>query len=516
MSILFNIVEEARTCKGGALLNAMLALMTGTYAGDEKGRDVMQFLLEKTSVPYMAMLQGWLEGGEIRDPFHEFMIESTESSALGDDSDWNNWYIVRQEHVPMAFLSPNGQSHMTSQRGKHMEDVVKKILTTGKYWNAVRLCEHKQAHSVHNSGSNGCTASDDTEPKTLHMGPLQIAEFIDRAYTCASDTLLSLIMKEYDLMETLRTMKRYFLLDQGDFFVHFLDAAEEELKQELSHVSRGRVQSWLSLSVQLSVGNMDDSPQYDKDNEQGQDGVVVKREMLAHQLCCDFSSQSLIDHLDDLHSQSGGIRVQEARTPSQQVYGAYNQALTGVEAFMLDFQYIPFPTSLVLSRRTLNNYQLLFRHLFFAKHVERRLTNVWADHQMMKELQSLQRALGPTYFLRQRMLHFLQNLVYYMMFEVIEPNFLSMESAILHPDGNAFGEKNYQTKEHQQTVDDVLNIHDEFVRRTLKECLLTNRDLIRNLTKLMTTCLVFSDQMTKFMEATRIVSFVSSLTDYCA
>eukprot|EP00978_Attheya_sp_CCMP212_P011993 scaffold29710_cov43-Attheya_sp.AAC.1 len=226
--------------------------------------------------------------------------------------------------------------------------------------------------------------------------------------------------------------------------------------------------------------------------------------MLAHQLCCDFSSQSLIDHLDDLHSQSGGIRVQETRTPSQQVYGAYNQALTGVEAFMLDFQYIPFPTSLVLSRRTLNNYQLLFRHLFFAKHVERRLTNVWADHQMMKELQSLQRALGPTYFLRQRMLHFLQNLVYYMMFEVIEPNFLSMESAILHPDGNTFGDKKYQTKEHQQTVDDVLNIHDEFVRRTLKECLLTNRDLIRNLTKLMTTCLVFSDQMTKFMEATRI------------
>eukprot|EP00978_Attheya_sp_CCMP212_P011992 scaffold29709_cov53-Attheya_sp.AAC.4 len=339
MSILFHIVEEARTCKGGALLNAMLALMTGPYAGDEKGRDVMQFLLEKTSVPYMAMLQGWLEGGEIRDPFHEFMIESTESSALGDDSDWNDWYRVRQEHVPMAFLSPNGQSHMTSQRGKHMEDVVKKILTTGKYWNAVRLCEHKQAHSVHNSGSNGCTASDDTESKTLHysMGPLQIAEFIDRAYTCASDTLLSLIMKEYDLMETLRTMKRYFLLDQGDFFVHFLDAAEEELKQELSHVSRGRVQSSLSLSVQLSVGNTDDSPQYDKDDEQGQDGVVVKREMLAHQLCCDFSSQSLIDHLDDLHSQSGGIRVQETRTPSQQVYGAYNQALTGVEAFMLDF-----------------------------------------------------------------------------------------------------------------------------------------------------------------------------------
>ena len=49
-------------------------------------------------------------------------------------------------------------------------------------------------------------------------------------------------------------MKRYFLLDQGDFFVHFLDMAEDELLQEMADVSRGRVQNWMTLGIQMSGG----------------------------------------------------------------------------------------------------------------------------------------------------------------------------------------------------------------------------------------------------------------------
>eukprot|EP00957_Ditylum_brightwellii_P045580 3456132-Ditylum_brightwellii.AAC.1 len=41
--------------------------------------------------------------------------------------------------------------------------------------------------------------------------------------------------------------------------------AEDELLQELSDVARGRVQSWLSLSIQLSSGNSDFSDQDDDD-----------------------------------------------------------------------------------------------------------------------------------------------------------------------------------------------------------------------------------------------------------
>ena len=41
--------------------------------------------------------------------------------------------------------------------------------------------------------------------------------------------LLDLLLREHALMARLRSIKHYFLLDQGDFFVHFLDSAEDEL-----------------------------------------------------------------------------------------------------------------------------------------------------------------------------------------------------------------------------------------------------------------------------------------------
>ena len=49
-----------------------------------------------------------------------------------------------------------------------------------------------------------------------------------------------------------------------------------------------------------------------------------------------------------------------------------------------------------------------------------RILGSWRDHQSTKNL-SVRAQLGATFCLRQRMLHFLQNLVYYMTLEVIKP-----------------------------------------------------------------------------------------------
>ncbi|CAN0140361.1 unnamed protein product, partial [Ectocarpus sp. 4 AP-2014] len=84
---------------------------------------------------------------------------------------------------------------------------------------------------------------------------------------------------------------------------------------------------------------------------------------------------------------------------------------------MMSFK-VGWPVSLVLSKKSLTKYQLLFRHLFFAKHVQRLLSkDSWREHQDTKELE-LKGLMMASYQLRHRMLHFMQNLVYYMMVEV--------------------------------------------------------------------------------------------------
>jgi Gamma tubulin complex component N-terminal/Gamma tubulin complex component C-terminal len=58
-------------------------------------------------------------------------------------------------------------------------------------------------------------------------------EIVEVAYGFASRTLLDVILGECQLLGRLRTLKHFFLLDQGDLFVHFMDVAEEELRKEV-------------------------------------------------------------------------------------------------------------------------------------------------------------------------------------------------------------------------------------------------------------------------------------------
>ena len=502
MEALRRVAEVAEHLKGGALLNAVSALMEAEFLGDSKAQDVLTYLLDAASVPYLSMLRGWLDSGTLSDPYGEFMIEqSPDEDSHGivpggistACDNWLHWFIVRDEHILCSL----------SLTGREREISADKILTTGKYWNAIQFCQGSQGHELDETKDDEDSGMQiDASEWKFAMSSIQLSAYIDRSYRNAAMQLRQVVLGEYQLIKSLRVMKRYFLLDQGDFFVHFLDMAETELLKEMTKVSRGRVQNWLSMSVQPSGDGAARAS-----NLTGE--TFSMERYMASSLQASFATESLVDRLDDLYATSGGIRTQEARTPSRHLYGAMNRGLTGIEALTLDFQYVPFPVSLILSHRAVSSYQLLFRHLFFVKHVERRLVGTWLDHQSMKEFQSLRKSLCPTFGLRQRMLHFIQNLVYYMMFEVIEPNWQMMENSISSgkkKGGNSgFGFSTADDGDNNdQTVDDILSMHNEFLRRTLKDCLLTNGDLIRTLTKLMTTCLLFSDQMNLFVETAQI------------
>ena len=50
-------------------------------------------------------------------------------------------------------------------------------------------------------------------------------------------------------------------------------------------------------------------------------------------------------------------------------------------------------------------------------------------------------------------------------------------------------------------IDEVLELHEKFLDSCLKECLLASQDLLKVLTKIMTTCLLFADYMKKLTPA---------------
>ena len=424
-------------CIGGSVLS-LLDEKTSSLIGDAKGQELCLYLTQAACVPYFEILEKWIYKGIIVDPYCEFLVE--ENAAFDkeklqedyNDAYWEQHYTICRERIPVFLLR-----------------VAEKILNTGKYLNVVRQC--------------GCDIKcPNAEEIVYSIKERQYYDQIEKAYKYASKLLLDLLMEEKELLARLASIKHYFLLDQGDFIVQFLDMAEDEMKKKLHEIIPTRLESLLELALRTSTSNVDPF----KDD-----------------LKVDLLSYDLITQL---------FKILSIETDKEQEYKTELQTtdsdLTGLEAFTFDY-IVKWPVSLVLNRKALTRYQMLFRHLFYCKHVERQLCDVWLSNKSAK-LYTLHSTkwYASAFALRQRMLNFVQNFQYYMMFEVIEPNWHQYE-------------KNMDSVEN---IDDVLAYHTDFLNNCLKDCMLTNPDLLKIVHKLMVVCVTFSNFLLRLEHTTNV------------
>lgn len=281
-------------------------------------------------------------------------------------------------------------------------------------------------------------------------------------------------------------MKHYFFLDQSDFLTSFLDLAKAELKEPALEIPQTRLQSLMDLVLR----NPSSVAAYDPFKEDVK--VSMSHLRLIDQLLRIINVSGMDAAVNPRRTTlgAGGLVDTSALERSQSLSGSFMSAastgannrepLTGYDALILDYT-VTFPLSLVISRKALTKYQLLFRHILNMKHVEDLLCSAWMDQ---KNTAWKTRSSNPAiehwkfrvYSLRNRMLTFVQQFAYYVTNEVLEPNWHRLESNLMSI----------------STVDQVLQYHSDFLDTCLKECMLTNCKLLRvNLQMHRKRCLLF-------------------------
>ncbi|KAK4886580.1 hypothetical protein RN001_002851 [Aquatica leii] len=415
--------------RGGKVLSLLHDHITG-YIGDVQAQQLCLYLMQASCVPYMKMLGMWIYKGIISDPINEFLIEDNEMVQKEDmpidySADyWDKKYTIRRERIP-TFLEP-------------VSDI---ILRAGKYLNVIRQC--------------GKSVNNKVEIVEYKIEQKHYIDAIEKAYKFASKTLLDLVLQEKDLLGRLKSVKHYFLLDQGDFIVTFLTLCEKELNKDVADVNQGRLESLLDLALRLSSSNHDP---YKED---------LRTELLPYDL--QYQMLKILTVLSKEDSEYTTLKLK--KKPNLMV----------IESFAFSYE-VRWPLSLILNRRSLARYQMIFRHLFYCKHVERMICQVWRSNKVAKAFpfpSAKQYRLA--FALRQRMLHCIQNLEYHMMVEVIEPHWCNFMQKI--------------TK--VSNIDEVLSCHCDFLDSCLKDCMLTISNLLNTVTNILAICVKFC----KFMQA---------------
>ncbi|XP_011499905.1 PREDICTED: gamma-tubulin complex component 2-like [Ceratosolen solmsi marchali] len=448
MSILNQITSTI--CKANARGGKVLSLLheqINHMSSEAKSKELCLFLIKAASIPYMEILEKWVYKGVICDPYHEFFVEDNEliqreELPMDYSADyWEKRYTMRTERIPV-FLNEHAQT----------------ILRTGKYFNVIRQC--------------GKTVQwGKQEPLVYQHRDQKFIFAIDRAYSEAARTLLEVLIQENDLMGRLRSVKNYFLLAQGDFVVQFMNLCEAELSKNMYDIVTHRLLSLLEVALRLSTA---DSDSYKDD---------LKPELLPY----------------DLQYQM--FRILSIQTTEEKEYCAHaDKVLTGLEAFVFNYD-VKWPVSLVINRKAIACYQMLFRHLFYCKHVERLLCRVWISNKIAKTFtHEAAMAYRQAFSLRQRMLDCIQHLEYYMMVEVIEPNWLTF--------------LNKMSK--VSNVDDVLSVHHDLQDSYLKECMLTDPELLACITGLCAVCIEFCEfmqHMSRYFIDAELTSMIGTCQD---
>jgi len=409
---------------GSTILN-LLQSQAKAMAGDHVVRSLLEKMTQSASSAYLGILERWVYEGVIDDPYGELFIAENKSlpkESLSQDYDakyWQQRYSLKDD-IPSV-----------------LENAAGMILTTGKYLNVMRECGHSVQVPVSENS------------KLISFGSNHnYLECIKTAYEFASGELLNLIKEKYDLMGKLRSIKHYLLLDQGDFLVHFMDIARDELSKKPDEISVEKLQSLLDLALRSTAAAADPCHE---------------------DLTCYVERSTLMKTLSMLKDLEVNQTVFDGSDLEEPV------SITGLETFSLSYK-VQWPLSLVISRKSLMKYQLIFRFLFHCKHVDRQLCGAWQVHQAVRALNTQGTAISRSSLLCRSMLKFISSLLHYLTFEVLEPNWHVMDNRL----------------KTAKSIDEVIQYHDFFLEKCLRECLLLLPELLKKVERLKSICLQYA------------------------
>lgn len=384
LRLLSLISEESKSKKGGQLITLIHGFSTSH--GDPIVAAFAERLLGSVTRPFYDMLRHWIYDGELQDPFQEFFVREQNPND-GDRIE----------------LKSRGQSSVWNDKyevEKGMipsittDDFAQKVFLIGKSLNFIRhSCGDAQWVDNYSKSSS----------KELRYGDTATLEaWIDEAYKTTMKRLMDLMTNKFHLFKHLAALKSYLLLGQGDFIALLMESLAVNLDRPAG------VQYRHTLTAQLEHAIRGSNAQYD--------------------------SPEVLRRLDArmLQLSHGDI---------------------GWDCFTLEYK-VDSPVDVVVTEYGNRQYLKVFNFLWKIKRVEFALSSTWRrcmtgargvlqsnDATVLETWKSTRGVLA-------EMVHFVGQLQYYILFEVIESSWDELQKGI--------------TKE-DCTLDDLIRAHGKFL-----------------------------------------------------
>ncbi|KAK3942277.1 Spc98 family-domain-containing protein [Diplogelasinospora grovesii] len=378
------IAEESRSRKGGQLISLIHSFSTSH--GDPIVAAFAERLLVHVTRPFYDILRRWIYDGELSDPHREFFVKEQKPSDE-DRKDWKTKGLLSVWNSKYEVDDAMVPSIITA-------DFAQKVFLIGKSLNFIR-------HSC--GDSQWVEAYSKTSSKELKHGDTATLDaWIDEAYKTTMRRLMELMSTKFNLFDHLQALKNYILLGQGDFIALLMESLAANLDRPAGAQYRH------TLTAQLEHAIRGSNAQYD--------------------------SPEVLRRLDArmLQLSHGDI---------------------GWDCFTLEYK-IDAPVDVVVTEWGNRQYLKVFNFLWRIKRVEFALASTWrkcmtgsrgvlqtSEEKVLQTWKSTRGVLA-------EMIHFVGQLQYYILFEVIESSWTELQKNIRKEDC---------------TLDDLITAHTKYL-----------------------------------------------------
>lgn len=366
LRLMSTIIQNIGMNEGGAIINIIYDL---SGHGDPFIQAFTQKTLREISAPFYEMLAKWIYEGELVDPHYEFFVRPVAMSSSkangrpdsGDTSE-DSW---KTKYVSVKVMIPRWIS----------EKLAQKIFLIGKSLNFIRYsCADADFVINHYKQTSQILTYGDTSA---------LERSIDEAYSLTSKHLRSLMLNKFHLLDHLKALKKYILLNAGDFVSVLMERLGESLEHPASTLHRHNLTSSLGDAIQTS-------------NAQ-------------------FEPEHVIKHLD--------ARMLEG-----------SRGTVGWEVFTLEYR-LEKPIDVIITESNARQYLKIFNFLWRLKRVEFALSSSWRRHMtsergMLNQVKSVAEDWKTVRGVSDEMIHFVLQLQYYILYEVIEDSWKTLQDEI--------------------------------------------------------------------------------------
>ncbi|CAH8513252.1 unnamed protein product [Schistosoma bovis] len=306
---------------------------------------------------------------------------------------WYDKYNLRHNMIPRFITSSQAN----------------KILVTGKSINfLIHVCGEKQG--IKNRESIRHTRLKKVESMFEQDLDQSFDQMISTVYKQTSQHLLETLIGRYHFLDHLRATRQFLLLGQGDFIQHLMDLLDSNLNKPCSQILLSRLSGILETAIR------DTNAQYEQ--------------------------PEILQRLD--------VRLLDISTGQD----------TGWDIFSLDY-HVDGPLATIFTDNCRFMYLFSFNFLWRAKRMEFTLSNLWKQQLCATRLgYGLQIDLSLVLHLLQlfgaEIRHFIQQLQYYINFEVLECAWENLVKQV----------------HSAQDLSDVIKAHQAFLSNVFTRCLL--------------------------------------------